>query len=312
MSSINSFAKSGTWDYKNIIVPAATAIPLALSAGSLAKKIFQNPHCIKEKFVAIKNQFIKAPAKSTLIALACLGLMATAAYFSIILLPASMGIAAAISAIFLIGKTFLKAPQYKQKLIETFSAKPGEEAAVARKRIIKNIIKTALVAAAAIALFVVSWMVLGPLLTKGFSWSVSLPFQTKGVVFAEYATLGAIHAALSVSKFKKGKLKEGLFHLFAAALGFIFPAFYWGGEMRLHHSFYGLLMMALPFRTTKFLGSLITFDSSLYMIAPARGYTDAIGRFHSCDFINSIVDNFPTFTNTYVPALILEDTKKNL
>jgi len=325
MSAINSFAKSGFWDYRNTIVPIAVATPLAIEGAILAKNIYQKPEYIKDKFTEWKDRFIKSftpqagetraesiqrIAKNVFIALAALSLMASAAYLSVFLLPSALAISVAISSVFLIGKLFLNAKEYKKQIVDAFTAKPEEDPAVARKRILKNIIKTALVSAVAIAAIVIGATILIPLFTNGFSWSIALPFQTKGVVFAEYASLGLVHGGLAYSKFRKGDIAGGLFHLFGAALSFIFPAFYWNNDMRLHHSFYGLLMMALPFRATKFLGSMIVFDSSLYMLEPVRGYATA-QDFVQYDFINSVADNFPLFCNTYAASLIAQNINDN-
>jgi len=327
MSAINSFSKSGFWDYKNIIVPTVVTLPLALNSISLLKNIYQNPKTVKEKALQFKSRIVKSfttqPGetlrrgairifKNILVTLLCAGLMGGAAFASISLLPASLSISVAISSIFLIGKLFFNAKNYKKRILEAFRPRADEVPSEAKKRITKNIIKTILIATATIALIAISTYVLYPLLTKGFSWSVHLPFQTKGVVFAEYAGIGAIHGALGYSKYKNGNKSGALFHLFAGALSFAFPTFYLNHDMRLHHSFYGLAMMALPSKTAKFLGSLITFDSSLYMLEPVRGFPNIYNTISGYDFINSIVDKFPLFINTYVPALIVENINKNI
>lgn len=326
MPSIHDIAKSGAWDYKDFIVPAAVAIPLALEGAILAKNIYQNPQFIKEKFLSLKNKVIesftiqkdekkseaiKRIVKNCFILLSCLSLMAAAVYFSAILLPGAFAITTAISSVFLIGKLFVNFKEYKKQIVEAFSIKDGEDPEEARKRIRKNKLKALAIAVVAIATVAIAAYILMPMFAGGFCFSVSLPLQTKGVVFAEYAAVGVLHGALAYRQWKKGNKSGALFHIFAAALSFAFPGYYWNHEMRLHHSFYGLLLMAAPSRSLKFFGSLVTFDSLLYMISPWRGYS-AVNQWgyqldYQYDFINSVVDNCALFAGAYAGANILEN-----
>jgi hypothetical protein len=330
MSSINSFIRSGFWDYKNTIVPVAVATPLIVEGVAAAKNIYKRPSFVVEKMREVKKNLldaftprkdeltadaVKRIAKNIFTALACIGLMAAAGYIALHFLPSAIAISTAITAIYLIGKLFLNAASYKKQLIEAFTAKPNETPQETRKRVMKNVAKAALIAFTAIATIIIGGYVLSPLITKGFSWGVSLPFQTKAVVFLEYAFLGLIHGCLAYSKYRKGDKSGALFHLIAAVMSIVFPSVYMGDAVtRLHHSFYGLALMALPFRTTKFIGSMITFDSALYFSGIARGYQtiDVDGKpvLHQYDFINSIVDNFPLFVNTYAGATIANDLNK--
>lgn len=327
MSTITNLAKSIVWDYKNIIVPTAVAIPLAVEGAILAKNIYQKPHVIKDKLSAAKNNIIKSftiqsgenqrdaflrIVKNSFILLSCLALMAGAAYASVILLPASLAITTAISSIFLIGKLFLNANEYKKQIVDMFTAREGEDQTVAKKRILKNILKTAAVttiATAAIAIGV--HFILMPMLAHGFTWQIYLPFQTKAVVFAEYASIGILNGGIAYHKWKKGDKAGAIYHLFIGALSFVFPAFYWNTDMRLHHSFYGLLMMTAPYRSLRMLGGIICFDSALYMLAPLRGYTTVNSwgypHFNRYDFINTIVDNPSLYANGYAGSLMLEN-----
>jgi hypothetical protein len=241
--------------------------------------------------------------------------MATAAYFSAILLPGAMAITTAISAVFLIGKLFMNAGEYKKQLIDAFTTRDGEDPVEAKKRIRKNILKAALLTVGAVAAIAIGAYILAPMITNGFSWGVALPLQTKGVVFAEYASVGALHGALAYNKWKKGDKLGAVYHLFAAALSFVFPAFYWNNDMRLHHSFYGLLLMATPYRSLQFFGGMVTLDSSLYMLAPWRGYTsiNALGlpQKNEYDFINSVVDNYSLFAGGYAGSMMLQNINDN-
>lgn len=331
MSAIQQFAKSGVWDHKNIIVPLAAGIPLAIEGAILTKNLIQNPHILKEKWTSLKNKLIESftvqpeetrregilrIAKNSLALASCLALMATAAYFSVILLPSALAITSAISVIFLIGKLFANAKEYKKQLVAAFTAQEGEDPEVAKKRIRKNILKAAALVLVTAATVGIGSFVIAPMIAHGFSWSVALPLQTKGVVFAEYASVGALHGTLAVYQWKKGNRGEAIYHLFAAALSFVFPAFYWNNQMRLHHSFYGLLLMAAPSRPLRALGGMVTLDSALYMLAPLRGYAsvDAWGdtQFNQYDFINTIVDNYALYAGTYAGALMLENINESM
>jgi hypothetical protein len=331
MSTINNLAKYGMWDYKNIIAPLAAGLPLAVETAIFAKNIYQKPHIIKEKWQSLKDKVIESftvhkgeerrdtiwrISKNSLLLLSCLSLMAAAAYGSVVLLPIGVSITTAITAIFLIGKLFLNAKEYKKQIVDAFTQKKDEDPVAAKHRIRRNIIKAIAIGVITVAAIGIGIHILSPMISHGFSWSVSLPLQTKGVVFAEYAAVGVLHGAIACYKWKKGNRSEALFHLFAAALSFIFPAFYWNGNMRLHHSFYGLLLMAAPSRTLKMFGTMATFDSALYMLAPLRGYwgTTPWGtpHFHEYDFINIVVDNVPLFAAGYASSMILENINKKI
>jgi len=148
-------------------------------------------------------------------------------FASIYLLPSALAITVAISSVYLLGKLFLNAGDYKKQIIDRFSAREGEDPVEAKKRILKNILKTiaiGVIASAAIAVGV--YFVLATMLVNGFTWQLAIPLQTKRVVFAEYASVAALHDGLAVHKWKKGDKLGALFHVFAGALSFVFPAFY--------------------------------------------------------------------------------------
>lgn len=326
MSAINQFALSGVWDDRNIIVPMAVGVPLAVEGAILAKNIYQRPEAVRDGLVSLKNKIIefftlrpdeersdgiKRIAKNCFLLLVCFALMALVCYFSATFLPTSLAITTAFSSVVMIGKCFVNGAKYKQQIKEAFSIREGESMSDAKKRIGKNILKVALFAIGLGVAIAFSVCVLWPMLSNGFSWMVYLPFQTKGVVFAEYASLGLIHGALACKKWKEGNRTGALFHIFAAALSFIFPACYWNNDMRLHHSFYGLALMATPYRPLQFFGSLVTLDSVLYFIEPWRGFisTNAAGlpQKNEYDFINTVVDNYSLYAGCYTGALAVED-----
>ena len=142
-----------------------------------------------------------------------------------------------------------------------------------------------------------------PLITNGFSWTVSLPWQTPAVVFGEYAALGLLHGYQAVSKWRHNEKASALFHSVAAIMGFVFPSYYLSHEMRLHHSSFGLLMMAIPSFPIQFLGSIITCDSSLYLLYQ---------NYCTTDFMNLFFANYPLFVNGFTTAVIADDVNKSL
>lgn len=325
MSAIHSFARSGMWDYRNIIAPTAVALPLAIEGGLFIKNIICHPGYLQETCRGLKNRFVNAftqradettaqavrrIAKNTFILIACLALMAGAAYASIYFLPGAIGIVAAVSAIYCIGKLFLNRGRYKRELIQMFTPKPGEEPEVAKRRIFFSYVKASLVIGALAGAILIGAFILPPLLEE-FSWTIALPFQTKVVVFLEYAAVGVLHSALAAYKYCKGDKAGAAFHAAAAVASIAFPIFYWNNDMRLHHSFLGLSLMLLPSRTAKILGTMITFDASLYMLEPLRGAPQANGTFLEYDFMNVIVDNFPLFFEGMMGAALLGDINDN-
>ena len=155
----------------------------------------------------------------------------------------------------------------------------------------------ALIAAAAVAA-AAGLMVVCPLMS-GVLWGLPsfLPWQTPAVVFAEYAAMGLIHGVQALQKWRSGDIASAVFHTLSAALGFVFPSYYLHHDMRLHHSFYGLLMMALPWRP-EFLGSVVTLDSFMYLVEP---------HYYVNDFVNLMVDHFPMFFQGYGAATLEND-----
>lgn len=319
MSIIRSFAESGFWDFRNRIVPLAAGIPLMAEGIYLVHHVYQKPALFKEKWIEGERFFLRSftiqphekrdegvqrIAKNILTTIFCFALMGAAACLSFHLLPASMALSVAISSIYFIGKLFVHAEEDKKRFIASFAPQPKEPHA--KYRILITALKAVAVGASALSAIAIGAYVIAPLFTH-FSWSVKLPFQTKPIVFLEYAMVGLLHFGIATQKFRKGERSQAIFHLASAALSLMFPIHSWNGDMRLHHSFYGLLFMALPFRAMQWIGTIITFDASLYWISPLRGYRSTCGRFIQYDFINSIVDHFSLFWNTHVASVITQD-----
>lgn len=297
MNGITAFIQSGMWEYRLPAAAFASITPVVIEAGVLAKRIYDCPSLVPEKIAEAKkwavtafvpnedeerHQAIKRIAKNALIALAVVATAAAATTVAFLHLSPLMAIPAALSAIIMIGKGISQGAV----LIGKFKTDPAKDPQEEKRRVVNLAIKTALVAAASIAFallsgYVLSQMLYGTLFSIKFPPSLPNP---KWMVFLEYAAVGLLHFGIAGHKFIKGHPKEGVFHLFSGALGFLFPACYWNdAKMRLHHSFTGLIMMAVPSRPIQFIGSLITLDSACYLVVDNRSIWD---------FLN-VVDLYP-------------------
>lgn len=307
MNNISQLINNGMREYQQPITAFTAAAPLAIEGGILIKNILKNPRFPIEKAIELKKRAISAftpqdhetteratlrISKNVFLLIGFLALAGAVFYVSLHFLPMAAAIPVALTAIFYAGKAILGAPEF----FKQFSIQPGESLEEGRKRIAKLILKVAVVGILSIGALALGAYVVYPMLMTGFSWRVSLPFQTKPVVFAEYAFVGLVHLGLAIHNYIKGDKQNALFHLFAAGLAFMFPIYYWNNEMRLHHSFLGLILMALPFRATKFIGSVITFDSSLYLL----------GKRSNFDFMNIFWGNFPLYAGTLSSAMLAE------
>jgi hypothetical protein len=130
-----------------------------------------------------------------------------------------------------------------------------------------------------------------------FTWQISLPYQTWAIVWGEYASLAVFFLPQMTGRFR---MKHILY--LAALMGcFIFPLFYsrQSEKMRLHHSFYGLILMALPVRCLQWLGTFVCLDSLMYMWLPERGYYNG-DTFVSYDCINILWENLRLVYTLYL------------
>ena len=319
MNIINDLARSGCWDYRATIAPMTIGVPLAVEAGIFIKNVYQKPEEIKEKLLSAKKFIVDAftasekkttkekiikISKNIFIAILAISFGGTLSFLSIAFLPSSMAISCAVLSIFYTGKLVVKS----KCIIKQLERKEGESRKEARKRITLLVMKMMTIITLTLAAGGILGYIVKPLLTSGFVWHPYIPFQTKMVAFFEYIAVGVVHLALSTRNIIKKKPKDAIFHLFAAALSFIFPFYYLNcGSMRLHHSFYGLLFMTLPYRATQFFGTLVSLDSSLSMIVSKRGYTDLSKRslsFRLYDFMNIVVKNFAAFFPSYSGSLV--------
>lgn len=322
---MKQLARTGFFDYSGVIGPVAASLPLVIGTGVLIKKIYDNPQVVAQKCSELKkwvvtfftppgDDAVRRVAKNIFKSLLVLGVCATAIYFSAILLPLSMAIPIAIQLVFRVGKfcvDYNENVKSIKKYFNKFAMGPLEDKSVWRKRVAKEVVKIVLPLLILGTVLTFAGIVVSPLLTGGFQWQLSVPFQTKAVVFLEYAAVGLLHLGLSVRSWRKGNRAEALFHLFATALSFGFPSFYLHNDMRLHHSFYGLILMALPSRTAKIFGSFIAFDSSLYAFASQRGGF-LHGKFVEYDFINIVLEQFKLFVQLFSASLIVDSISASI
>jgi hypothetical protein len=334
--AIKSFAESFVWNSKDAIYPASLAIPVAVEAISTANYLYKNFDAVKAKAIEAKQliissftqtdnetsaAFAQRVIKNITIVLAVAALIGSSVVLPFVLLPGIAAMPAAVTAICLVGEGLVNGKNHcaniKAKVIQTkdfikdaFTKRPEENEADFQKRKIKNIAITIVAALlvtgsiVAIGFGVQAFMLYATkVLGAGniFPWGIEklLPNQTPTVVFLEYALVGAVHGVMGIRKWMKGDKAGALFHFASMGLSFAFPTYYFldnPATMRLHHSFLGLLFQLAPFRALKIYGSMVTFDSALYMISPSRGFSLGY-RFENFDFQNIVVNNISTYVN---------------
>jgi hypothetical protein len=258
-------------------------------------------------------------------------------------MPLSYAIPIAITATYYLGKLLSNLGRLKEFfqskttwLINTFKKQPNESSEAFKKRLFKNLPKAifyVLFTAAVIALTIYLGGFFLPKAIQivgsgGFDLSGLLPTQTPLLVFLEYLSLGAIHLWQAISAYQTKDKVNTVFHTTCALFSVFFPVSYATsfieGGLRLHHSFIGLLLQATPWRAVKIFGSVVTFDSFLYIFAPLRGcpvpplVPGGPELLTSYDFMNTVVDNLAFMLNgltgsSFVQELngLLPDKKKD-
>jgi len=135
-----------------------------------------------------------------------------------------------------------------------------------------------------LVIYFLVYPLLSEVITYGFSWQVNLPFQSRAVVFLEYA------APCGVLLCQKKYL--------ASLWGLVFPIYYLldaSEVMRLHHSFTGLVLLCAPSWPLQYLGTCLTLDSAMYMIVPDRS---------NYDLMNVVIDFAPMLAIIYSVAVV--------
>ncbi len=323
MSAAVSPACAFVWNARNYIIPVTTlGIPLAIEAIVATVWTLQNPGCIKNRVIEVKQNlsqaFCRQPEESTphyakKLALnisrtagAALALGASAAVPFVYMSPL-MAIPAALAAIQLVGRTLLfldRLPAMigtaKDYIKGAFTKNPDEATEEYQKRRwegIRCIVRYTLIFAGAVTLTAFAAQIARLLSQAQSVWNLEtlLPNQTPTVVFCEYTLVAALHAVQAVLAMKNHSHGQAIFHACAAMAGIAFPIGYLaqGDQMRLHHSIIGLLVQLAPWSSVQTLGSIIAFDSFLNMTMDPRGYVDNYGIFRQYDYQNALVENMP-------------------
>ncbi|MBI2742430.1 MAG: hypothetical protein HYX48_00740 [Chlamydiales bacterium] len=330
-SSITSFVETFFWAQQDLILPAVLAIPAAIEATLFLGSCYQNREGIAERLKEAKvhlfDIYENKPADVAKLAAVAV-LLSGSIIAPFCLLSPTLALPSALLAIVGIGLLWEGAervPGLIQDLsawtFETFTPKNEESERDYYLRIGGGVCKVLLVSALALSTGLIAFKaggiikaVIGMWATRPWSIPSLLPMQTPAVVLMEYALVGLCHLLLAVRAYQKDEKMMALFHGVNALLSFIFPAVYWrdeGSNLRLHHSFTGLLMQLMPFRCTKMLGALISFDSLLYFISSNRGHW-TYGRFSNFDFMNIVVGNISLILLFYVAAGFIELASKKI
>lgn len=336
--SLESFSQSVVWENSNLIIPAVTfAIPLAIETILFCRKLYKDPDIINRTCKELKESvcdafqkrdgepeidFLQRRNRNIAITVIALCLIAGATTNAFIFLPTGYAIPAALAALYVIGKLSLmyqRNPDAMKKLLsylqDTFSPKGDEsqeDFQVRKKQHIKQIALYSLMGVvAAGALTAIVLFSLKAAKAKSI-WDTNhiLPFQTSGVVIAEYLSVGAAHAFLAAKHWKKGDRARAVSHAVAVFFSIFFPMLYKfapGYEMRLHHSFIGLALQLAPSRAMRSVGAAIMLDSLLYCFASNRGFFAPGSNFMTnYDIMNALYDNLPFVCQALVGMTLLE------
>lgn len=310
--TLSEFAKFGVMDHRSQFLQLGLYGPVLITGASLAFKAFKNPEIVKKQILNAKQLVVKSFSrqekesdgdfqkrliKNVLKVVAALSILAAAGALPFILLPASFALPAALIAIGSSALVLKNGGKWKNQIVAAYTPQAGETAQEAKRRILKNILIGLAVAGLLVAFGVLGSSWISMLMSGGIWGFTSVIPQTPITLFLEYGALGLLHFALAIKKAMHGDKAEALYHLANGVLSFVFPAFYVfysGGELRLHHSFLGLLMQLAPFPGLRFFGAMVALDSSLYMFSDARGFFKG-QIFESADFMNIVVDHLSAF-----------------
>jgi hypothetical protein len=344
MNSVsNSFAESFVWRQRNLILPVALYAPLAYEVGKIAYKAIKNPEAISEKAREFKKvlidsctardgespeEFRKRLIINVLKVLGGALLLASACAFPLLFLPAGFALPVALIAVGLSilliknGERIAKSiPEIKSALIDAFTRRKGETEEAAQGRIATNVGKALLAALAITAIALVAAYLI-PFIVQTLAamslspWNIlsALPGQSTLVVFLEYAAVGAMHLILAARAFYRKEWATGAMHLLNGILSFVFPLqdllVNGASNVRLHHSFTGLLLQLMPLDALKIFGGMITFDSSLYWFSPFRGYLDPYkpskNKLVQFDFMDIFIENWQALVATLTAASVVQ------
>lgn len=327
VSGLESFNQSFVWENRDVLLPVtAIGIPLAIEIFAFISKVRKDPGCIKRKLIQVKqdihaafhqqanestHDFQKRLVRNIIFVAFSILLIGASIALPYIILPGSMALPIALAAIQASGVLLTKIRAYpnlvnrmKDFFIDSFNQRVGETDAdykARRNKAIKTIIKcTCIFILKVSAICFASYI--GVLLSQSPTiWALEkmLPYQTKGVVIAEYLAVGLAHAYLAHKQWKKGNKGEAMLHIASAALSVFFPFWYLSQseQMRLHHSFTGLALQLVPSKPIKAFGGVIAADSFMYVLGGQRGFEvisnniTKTTRISNYDFMNIVVEN---------------------
>lgn len=322
--SIKSISQSFVWENRQAIIPVTVlAVPIAIELGCFAINLFKDPKIIHKKLSElksnIKDAFTQRPDEPLIefrkrfkrnIAITTLAVLAISAAIAcpFIVLPTAFAIPAAISAAYAVGKLFLwiqrnphPIKNCRNYLKDAFKQRPEESLKDFQKRrwkAILQITKCTVAFAATVTALCIAPYLYHALSTASSVWAMAdvIPFQSKGIVIAEYLTVGAAHLGVAAYKWCKGEKARALFHLSAAITAVVLPFWHMAnssGPLRPHHSLLGLVLQLAPSQAVRTFGTFIVADSLMYGFSPERGY-QRLGRpFVNYDYMNAVYEQFP-------------------
>lgn len=302
LTPLENFARFGVMANQGLFLTLGLLGPVAVTCAALGTKIYQNPGVVTKKLQSAKQAFSNASIKKIVFVIAAISL---AGAFPFILLPATFAIPAALIAIGSVALLLKNGQKWTHQVKAAFTPQANETTSQARKRILKNVVIGIGLASLTIAFAVLGaqWIAA---FTTGSIWGfASIIPQTKLTLFLEYGALGLFHFYKAYNAKSKG---EAAFHIGSGILSFVFPIYYCffspASEIRLHHSFLGLLFQLVPIPALQAFGALVTFDSSLYLFSSMRGFMDS-GVFRSADFMNIVVNNLGSFVQVLTAASVV-------
>lgn len=331
INSVSSFAEFFAWKARSVLLGVSIALPVAVEGFSLGKYLYQNREHIPQKITAIKQLVIERVTRKegedstsfhkrlitnvsfVLGAVSLAGGITCASFMilpTIVAIPAALGAISMLADLYVNGKTYgegIKAwkVQVQALLVDSFTARLGEEQGAFRLRFARNVV-VGLLGLAAVSLGVagciysLAHMIAFINSGKMTPWNIYhvLPLSSPLGVGLMYGILGICHGLMACYQYGKGEKLAALYYLSNCIMAFVFPVYYYmtatpDNPMRVHHSFLGLFLQLLPVRCLKIYGAAVMWDSSLYFASADRGYFSG-KHFHSYDYQNTILDNiFP-------------------
>lgn len=255
------------------------------------------------------EQSQKRILKNFLVALIVVSALCAGSIAPFFILPPLFALPIAVLTITSIGKLIAnreaianKAFEAKEFVWDCFTQRAGESKEESNQRITTNALKAALIGmliigASASLAYLIQAGIMASALSSLLGWfnSTALGAQISGyiegfskgslyndppvtslLIFCEYAFISFLHILQAIRNYDSGNKGRSFYHLINALISMTCPLFmlFNNERLRLHHSFYGLVLQLTPFRALNFLGGMITLDSMLYWAFPNRSNYD--------------------------------------